>query len=165
MKTVQERFNEKYEVNQETGCWEWTACTDRHGYGHIQVSNKKTLAHRVSYLLHVGEIEDGLSVCHRCDNPKCVNPKCLFLGTHKENMQDMYRKGRRQAVVGERTHQARLRSVDVRAIKKLLLRYPVRMRGDGRGINSFLARWFGVNVSCISLIIEGRNWQHIEVES
>jgi len=91
-----ERFTAKFEKSQ-TGCWNWTAAKDGCGYGFIGIKRiKKSLmrAHRVSYMEFIGPIPDGLLVCHHCDNPGCVNPKHLFLGTHKDNADDMVKKGR-----------------------------------------------------------------------
>lgn len=91
--TVEERFLQKIKVNESTSCWEWQAFKNKKGYGHFK-HEKEILAHRVSYILYIGLIADGMMVCHRCDNPSCVNPNHFFLGTNKDNINDAQSKGR-----------------------------------------------------------------------
>ena len=82
-------------VDEETGCWEWNLGYNGSGYGCAK-RNELTgrSSHRLSYCAFIGDIPDGMFVCHHCDNPKCINPKHLFVGTHIDNMHDMARKGR-----------------------------------------------------------------------
>lgn len=104
MKTQQDRFWGKVNKTSENKCWEWTGYTlppfiksftdSDKGYGRFWFLNKFWLAHRVSWFIKNGEIPDGLCVLHTCDNPPCVNPNHLFLGTKKDNSEDMITKGR-----------------------------------------------------------------------
>lgn len=84
-------------VVQPTGCWEWAKHIDSWGYGRKAIKSKSTPAHRVSFAYHYGipmSALDGIVVCHSCDNPRCVNPEHLFLGSTWDNALDMYSKGR-----------------------------------------------------------------------
>lgn len=89
------RFDAGYKINSETGCWEWQKCVSKNGYGQITINGKLIGVHVASYLFYVGEIEKGILVCHTCDNKICCNPFHLFAGTHQDNMDDMWQKGRK----------------------------------------------------------------------
>ncbi len=97
--TLQERFIKK--IKYKNDCWLWSGVKDRNGYGCFYVkeqngkyTHKRKYAHRISYEIYNGEFDKNMFVCHTCDTPSCVNPKHLFLGTPRDNFQDMFKKGR-----------------------------------------------------------------------
>lgn len=111
---ILKRFESKFIKGSLNECREWEACCDKiNGYPRFG----DYWAHRFSYILYVGNIPKGLFVCHTCDNPKCVNPQHLFLGTHKANMADMVRKDRHNK--GIRNPSAKLTPQDVKEIRDL----------------------------------------------
>jgi len=93
-RSAADRFWEKVDTSRE--CWEWTGSKRPLGYGQMGIpgTNRPVGAHRISWELHFGPIPDDMFVCHRCDNPKCVRPDHLFLGTPTDNVRDMVAKGR-----------------------------------------------------------------------
>lgn len=93
LETHIQTFHTKYTI-MPNGCWEWIKSKDGYGYGLIRINKKTILAHRFSAKYLANQNIDNLHVCHHCDNPSCVNPNHLFVGTHKDNMDDMNRKGR-----------------------------------------------------------------------
>lgn len=98
------RLYSKVERNPLTDCLEWTGSLDKNGYGKLKVQGKQYYTHRIAYQLGYGLDPKELFVCHKCDNPKCVNPQHLFLGTHQDNMDDMLRKGRHTNQNKKKTH-------------------------------------------------------------
>ena len=102
-------------VKQTKMCWEWTGTLNKHGYG-VFNHKKETLAHRISYQIIFGDVFQD-QILHKCDNPKCVNPDHLFLGTHQDNMTDRNNKGRTNRPKGEKNASAKLSEQQVKEIK------------------------------------------------
>jgi hypothetical protein len=136
-------------VNKTQGCWLWTAGRDPAGYGNFAMHGVSYKAHRFSWMLQYGEPPSGMYICHRCDNPGCVNPQHLFCGTNSENQLDAVRKLRKR--VGEMHHMAKLTGPEVREIKRLL-----DLVSQER-----LAARYGVARSTIAHIAHGVTWKQI----
>jgi hypothetical protein len=103
-----ERFWSKVDRRGDNECWNWKASKHWKGYGYINLSipKKNVYSHRFSWVLHYGDIPDGMFVCHKCDNGSCCNPQHLFLGTDTDNKMDMWSKNRLPK--GERAGQSKL---------------------------------------------------------
>lgn len=138
-------------VNKTDTCWLWTGSKrGSNNYGRFWLNNKSEMSHRVSYRIWNGEIPDGLIVRHKCDNPICVNPDHLELGTNAENSRDMVNRNR--SLKGERHNLAKLTEDSVKEIRILL----------GFGItHRELGRRYGVNQRVIYQIRHQLNWKHI----
>lgn len=100
------RFCSRVDVKGRAECWTWTGATKRSGYGQFSAGHRTMNASRWSWVFANGEVPDGMHVLHRCDEPACVNPNHLFLGTHLDNMRDKVAKGR-QARTGNRVSAAK----------------------------------------------------------
>lgn len=147
-------FWAKVSVTANTeNCWEWQGVLTNRGYGQttkIIAGEKFVGAHRIAYRLYYGISPKNLCVLHECDNPKCVNPNHLFLGTKAENSADMVRKGR--ANKGENVHGSKLTGEKVMEIRR-------RLRNGERG--SSLSREFRVGSSAMFKIHHNQSWKHI----
>lgn len=156
---VSDRFWSKVGNERGNGCWEWAAWKDKDGYGAMKLRSEglalMARAHRISYVLHHGEIPDGLIVRHRCDNPSCVNPSHLLLGTTAENMADKVRRGRLPNQRGERNPANKLNDEAVRQIIAVLSRPDPPTQKE-------IANQFGISQMTVSLIRQGKVWSHIE---
>jgi len=142
--------------NTKTGCWEWTGGKDKRGYGMTWDGKKWRKSHRVFYEWLVGPISPGLFICHRCDNPSCINPEHLFPGTQKDNIQDAIAKKRfkfPQRQPGESNPMALLTNEQVRY---------VRSAHDGhRATTGRLARELGVSVSVVHNAVTRRTYRNV----
>ena len=94
-KSLHERIEENIERITESGCWVWMGYINKLGYGRFRVNGKKVLAHRAAYEEYKEKIPDDKIACHDCDNPSCVNPEHIFIGTHQDNHDDAIKKGRK----------------------------------------------------------------------
>jgi hypothetical protein len=149
-KTEAERFLSHVEKTKE-GCWLWTAYRMRSGYGFFRTPLRHELAHRSSYRLFKGPLISGLDVMHSCDNPGCVNPSHLRLGTRTENMRDAKAKGRTS--FGASHGRSKLVESDISAI----LGSPLKQRET--------AEHFGISQGHISAIRAGKRWSYLAEES
>ena len=151
---VQQRLMRHAEYNESSGCWEWLG-SKRNGYGRMIIGSrtdgtrKSVSAHGISYELTYGEIPIGMEVCHKCDNPSCVNPSHLFLGTRQDNIDDRERKGRNNPPKGEKNAKAKLTEKDVLDIRK--------KRAAGKSFGK-LAKEYGVCKKTIQNAVSGKSW-------
>lgn len=150
---IEIRFERHYIPEPMSGCWLWLSTLTSDGYGRIiddrKRSRRQILAHRISWELHRGLIPELANVLHTCDNPGCVNPEHLFLGSHSDNMRDSVKKGRKNNLKGEKHGNAKLTEAQALEIK----------HSSDRGVD--LAARFGVAATLISKIRSGENWKHL----
>lgn len=162
LRPLAERFWEKVDRRDKEECWEWTGGTDSHGYGTLQIGTHDKpfpgKAHRISYELHYGSIPDGMLVCHKCDNPPCVNPNHLFVGSYSDNIEDCYAKNRRDAPpghgkIGEDHPSSHFSNEQV-------LRWREDFPKSGMTMTSF-AELHGIPRNTMVSILKRQNYKHI----
>lgn len=146
-------------VKKTPRCWLWTGRVtglgrpNNLGYGVLKVGQKNTMAHRLSFTIHRGEIPEGKLVMHKCDNPLCVRPSHLFLGTQKDNVADCVSKDRHSR--GTVNKVAKLTDEIVREIRRRYKPYDRKNGGDA------MAKEFGVHSSVVNGIVNGKRWRHV----
>ncbi len=150
---IERRFWVKVDKRAPDECWPWVAYCGRRGYGQFRIDYYLLQAHRVAWELVNRAIPEGMWVLHACDNPCCVNPAHLFLGTHADNMADMVRKGRGAGSEGEKNHSAKLAEEAVRAIRKEYADTPATLRELGRK--------YGVHSTTILMVVRRDTWKHV----
>lgn len=161
---LDDRFWTKVDKETPNGCWEWTASRNNNGYGLFRPGGlaPKRLAHRLSWVHHNGPLGDGQYVLHKCDNPKCVNPDHLFVGSKKDNMQDCKAKGRNRYIrpnvppprhVGSDHPRAKMTEDDVAQFRHRLSENQISLRG--------LARETGLNVKTLSNMRDRITWRNV----
>lgn len=153
MISLEERFVEKILITDD--CWKWTASKYHDGYGIFRKGSKIHRAHRISYEIFIGEIPDDMLVCHHCDNPACVKPSHLFLGTIQDNIQDKCDKGRASggSLKGEDSPSHKF-TEDI--VKNIRLLY-----ATGKFSYSKLSKKFGVSKPTVKDMVKRRTWRHI----
>jgi hypothetical protein len=139
-----------FSVQKSEGCWRWTGSGNGHGYGQITDAGKMMATHRLSWEMHNGPIADGLCVLHHCDNPACVRPDHLFLGTRKDNAIDMVGKGRQ--LRGQANAMSKLEAGDIPLIRRAVA---IGFRQKD------VAAAYGVDHRTVSQIARGIRWRHI----
>jgi hypothetical protein len=150
--------NSEIDIND---CWIWKKYKNNKGYGHPKFKGESILAHRLSYLTFIGEIPNNLHVLHNCDNPTCVNPKHLFLGTNQDNMKDRNNKNRQSRLKGKDHGRSKLVQEEVDEIR-ILYSAELAERARGKGIQLTqreLAERFRVGETQISDIVNNKIWK------
>ncbi len=141
-------FYDRLDISE--GCWKWTGSKLKSGYGIISFGGKPISAHRLSWKLHKGVIEEGKVIRHLCNNPICVNPDHLAIGTIQDNADDRVRSGNQPK--GGRNNHAKLDDEKIKEIRMLL-----ELSISGAEIG----RQYGVSRTVICSIKNGRTWKHV----
>jgi hypothetical protein len=149
---IEETFWEKVKiVEDDDSCWEWMRDKNKDGYGEVAYNKRKYIASRLAYEITYGKFDKNLCVLHKCDNPPCVRPSHLFLGTNKQNSEDMVLKDRNKK--GELINTSKLKEKDVLSIVELIKL--------GTYNQTEISKLFSVSPDTISLINSRKIWKHL----
>lgn len=153
-----QRFLKYVTIASDDGCWIWSGGRAGRGYGRFSMFKRTCVASRAAWILFNKEDPKDLLVCHHCDNPPCVNPKHLFLGTHKDNTDDNMKKGRHAMKMGPNLAKRGEESGKSKLTEKQVLKIR-SLQGIKEGPE--LAEMFKVDQSNIYQIFKRRTWKHI----
>lgn len=146
-------------VQRTDSCWIWTACKNDKGYGNLRIRGKGCLAHRVAYQFTFGDIPKGMNVLHKCDNPACVNPNHLWLGTLADNNRDMIAKGRARLGIGKGNHFSKPRRGNKLTVENVR---EIRNRVANGERQQDIADLFGITNSLVSTIASRKRWAIVD---
>lgn len=147
------RFFLRINPNHETGCWEWYKSSKHNPYGVFRINGAQLKAHAVSYALFFGAVTKDLCVCHKCDNPPCVNPDHLFLGTQNDNIQDCWTKGRGRKFPSQ--------NGEVNVAAKLTAEDVLYLRSNYKPPMNIWAKKYGVSEATLYHALKGDTWRHL----
>lgn len=145
---IKEKLFKKTEISRH--CWNWVGNKINGGHGKIFINGKYELTHRVSYLLFIGSIPEGLCVCHSCDNPACVRPSHLWVGSRAENNKDRHLKGRDGDNSGEKNGRAKIDWGIACLIRKDF--------SSGKYMKKEIAKKYGISPAIVSCVVRNISW-------
>jgi len=157
--TAKERLLSSVNTIDPNSCWEWLKRINLGGYGSIGINGKTCLAHRISYEIFKDKIPDNMLVCHSCDNRKCINPDHLFLGTYKDNCQDMIKKGRNRLPIGKDHWHF---NNGIKLCKNNVIKIKEKLKNGTSALK--IALEFNVTSHTIYGIKNGKTWRHVMLE-
>ena len=149
---VRENILNSITIDEDTGCWNWNRGKSTRGYGMLSFGGEDK-AHRVAYKEYIGDIPPGQVICHRCDNPSCVNPEHLFAGTQGDNIKDMDSKGRRNPAKGSANCNSKITETDVKEIRDRF--------NSGENYRDLMEEFGYKSHSSFYAMVKGKNWGHV----
>lgn len=164
---IEDRLYEKCSIKDLNECWEWQAASCNNGYGRFKINGKLYGAHRVSFCLNnnygIDELDSNDFICHKCDNPSCINPNHLFLGDRSDNMKDAWEKGRIphlkdiQVKPGQVLSEPHNRGIDIKTARKIKQQIE-----EGLSV-SVIAKNINVKTQLVSDIKRGHSYKNVKI--